>query len=204
MTDMWWCWIRKEKKQCVYVFQAASIVFSINWCVLLFYVCFLVSLNCCLTVHTFVNLHWSTFQQINGATQRPYLWHLSVELRHIISQQRAKLPKSLLMPRIIFQRHFALYFCVVDHDWAELATGVRRVERGACLPVILKSPSAICPYDAVRVPQWISLYTRHATWWLSFVALVTTAVIQCANKNTPSMTPCWYIGEKIQGTPCRI
>jgi len=94
-------------------------------------------------------------------TQWPYLWYLSVELRHIISQQSAKFSKRLLMPRIIFQRHFALHFCVINHNRAKLTTSVRRIERCTCLPVMLKSLSVIHPCDAVRVPRCTVIITLH-------------------------------------------
>ena len=128
-------------------------------------------------------------------TQWSYLWYLSVELRHIISQQSAKFSKSLLMPRIIFQRHFALYFCVINHNWAKLTTSVRRIERCTCLPVILKPLSDIHRCDATRVPQWLSLYTCHTMQCLLLVVLITTAVIHCANRSRPSVTNCWHTWE---------
>ena len=135
-------------------------------------------------------------------TQWPYLWYLSVELRHIISQQSAKFSKSLLMPRIIFQWHFALYFCVINHNWAELTTSVRRIERCTCLPVILQALSAIHPCDAIRIPRRLSLYTRHTMHCLLLVAVITTAVKQCANRSRPSIgTMLTYLGKQKKEHP---
>jgi hypothetical protein len=45
------------------VLQVASIVFTIDFVCVVFYVCFFVLLNCYLIVHVCVNLHLSTFPQ---------------------------------------------------------------------------------------------------------------------------------------------
>lgn len=84
------------------------------------------------------------------------------------------------MPWVIFQRYFALYLCIINHNWAKLTTSVRCIKCGTCLPAILKSCSAAHPCDATHISRWLLLYihvTLHSNSVI--VALGTTAVQVC-------------------------